>query len=335
MKKRQTIARLILILVTVLSLWYLDGMLCVKSEHGIDQSRALYYQPRNSIDVAMLGSSHVHCDIDTSLLWHEYGIAAYDYSAAEQPLWTTYYYLKELCKYQKPQAVVLDLYSTSINRDDYQYTWLLQNLYGVRFSLNKLQMLFASAEPSKISEYFPSFVYYHNRLGQLSEEDYLYPLTAPKTLREFKGYTPNIKKEPQAMTDPNLQSIGELSPKSELYLNKIIEYTKKHDIKLLLIVAPYITNDEYENFYDRIKDIADQNGVQFCNANDLYDEIGLDFKTDFNDASHLNYWGACKFTSYLGKDLKKRYNLPDRRGERRYDSWASNYQKITEYMKDK
>ena len=334
MKIKQPVARILLVLITAVSLWYLNGMLCIKSEHGINQSRAMYYQPRNTIDVVMMGSSHIHCDVDTSLLWHDYGIAAYDYSAAEQPLWTTYYYLKEVCKRQKPKVVVLDLYSTTINADDYQYTWLMQNLYGVRFSVNKLQMLYASAEPYKFEEYFPAFTHYHDRLGELNDEDYLYPLTAPKTLRNFKGYTPNIKKEPQELSDPEMVSIGSLTQKSEEYLNKIIEYTKKHNIELFLIVAPYVTNDEYEKSYAKAQEIAESNGVRFLNLNYDYEKIGLDFKTDFNDGSHLNYIGAKKFTKYLGDDLKKNYDLPDRRGDKKYSSWDTNYTQITEYIEN-
>ena len=93
---------------------------------------------------------------------------------------------------RKAKVVLLDLYSTTINADDYQYTWLMQNLYGVRFSVNKLQMLYASAEPYKFEEYFPAFTHYHDRLGELNDEDYLYPLTAPKTLRNTDPRIPII-----------------------------------------------------------------------------------------------------------------------------------------------
>ena len=44
--------------------------------------------------------------------------------------------------------------------------------------------------------------------------------------------------------------------------------------------------------------------------NKKYDKIGLDFDKDFMDNSHLNYSGAGKFTTYLGKELKSRFELP-------------------------
>lgn len=137
-RRRRLTAR---VLAAVLSLLLLvnglaaaNRLLCVKSQDGIDQARAFYHQPENSIDVVFLGSSHIHCNINTAYLWTEYGIAAYDYSAAEQPLWMTYYWLREFCKTQKPKLVVLDVYSPAAYEADYQYRWMEENLFGMRFS---------------------------------------------------------------------------------------------------------------------------------------------------------------------------------------------------------
>ncbi|MBR0091112.1 MAG: hypothetical protein IJP92_05390 [Lachnospiraceae bacterium] len=332
--RKQQLTRLFFVFLTAATLWYLNEVLCVKSDHGIDQGRAMYYQPRNSIDVVMMGSSHIHCDIDPGILWHDYGIAAFDYSAAAQPLWNTYHYLVEFCKYQNPKVVVLDLFSPAIDKEDYQYTWLRQNLYGVRFSLNKLQMLFASAEPDKIEDYFPAFFYHHNRFGELSAGDFLYPFTKGEELRAFKGFTPYFQRNPQERPNLTETERGSLTTKSEYYLNRIIEFAEEKGIELFLVVTPYITVEQDELVYNRIREIAAQHGLQFQSTNYYYDAMGLDFETDFHDDSHLNYWGAVKFTHYLAKELKARYDLPDRRGDARYESWEENYRATATYVEE-
>ena len=331
---KKSISKIVWVIFTIFSLWYLDGVLCIKTDHGINQSRAMYYQPKNSIDVVMMGSSHVHCDIDTGLLWNDYGIAAFDYSAAEQPLWNTYYYLKEICKYQKPKVVVLDLYSPAKNKEDYQYDWLRQNLYGMRLSINKMQMLAASVEPDRITDYFPAFAFYHDRFSDLTTKDLLYPFTASSTLVEYKGFVPYLEVKPQERPELTQENSGGLTLKSEIYLSKIIEYTQENDIELFLVVTPYITNGEDELVYNRVKEIAAQYGINFNSTNYDYDEIGLDFEKDFNDNSHLNYWGAYKFTLYLGKELKDRFDIPDRRGQEGYESWDANFKNIAEYVEE-
>ncbi len=44
-------------------------------------------------------------------------------------------------------------------------------------------------------------------------------------------------------------------------------------------------------------------------------------RPDFNDPSHLNYSGSCKFTRYLGQEILYRFDAPDRRRDERYESW--------------
>ncbi len=330
---KKNLIRIGFVLLFIVTLIFLNRLLSIKTEHGIKQAQALYYQPRESVDVVMMGSSHIHCDINTGLLWEKYGISAYDYSAAEQPLWITYYYLKEFCKYQSPKVVVLDLYSPARFKEDYQYDWIADNLYGMRFSINKLQMLWDSVEKNRISDYFPAFFHYHSRYKDLKEEDFKAVLAWEGELASFKGYTPYLNVEPQIEPELKEEHSGGLTVKSEVYLIKIIEYAKKNDIELFLIVTPYITTDEDETVYNRIKEIAQQYGLQFNSTNYDYDEIGLDFEKDFNDYSHLNYWGSCKFTDYLGKQLLERYEIPDRRGEEGFESWDENAEEIKRYVK--
>ncbi|MCR5789282.1 MAG: hypothetical protein K6G83_05265 [Lachnospiraceae bacterium] len=325
---KKTILFLLFLILLLFSLWYCNTALRVRTMHGSSQAEALYYQPKDTIDVVMLGSSHVHCDINTGLLFQEYGIAAYDYSAAEQPLWCTYYYLKEICKTQKPKLIVLELYSPARFKDDHQYGWLNENLCGMRFSLNKLQMLFDSCERERLSEFFPSFFVYHSRYSELTRGDMLYPLTIAKEKRAFKGFTPFFGQSVQERPPVNKEEKGGLTAKSELYLEKIIEYTKENEIPLFLLVSPYIMTWEDQMTYNRIEEIAAANELFYRNANDDYDMMALDFSSDFNEESHLNYQGACKYSRYLGYMLKLLYELPDRRTEPGYESWAEDYERI-------
>lgn len=325
---KKTAIRIGFILLLIITFYIVSTVLKVKSPHGINQSDGLYWQPEDSIDVVMMGSSHIHCNINNGLLWEKYGIASYDYSGAEQPLWMTYYYLKELYKYQEPDVIVLDLYSPARFKENYQYDWISESLYGMRFSLNKLEMISVSVEPDKIFRYFPSFMAYHSRYDDLDSDDFDYFFWDEEDMATFKGYTPYLEKEPQTRPVISEKRADGLTKKSLKYLTKIINYTKKKGTTLILIAAPYIVTDEDTRTYNQAAEIARQNGITFINYNEYYDEIGLDFETDFNDDSHLNYWGSCKFTEYLGDFLSSDIALPDHRGEEGYESWEANAQII-------
>lgn len=329
---RKNLTRIALILGVILSLVAMDRVLKIKSGHGINQKEGIYAQPENSVDVVFMGTSHVHCGINTALLWDEFGIASYDYSGAEQPLWMTYHYLQELLKYQNPQWVLLDLYGPARFKEDYQYDWIEENIYGMKFSLNKLKMLAVSVETDKIFNYFPDFVTYHSRYTELQKDDFEYLLKDREELAIFKGYTPYMKRAEFSKPEVTTQKRDGLTMKSERYLRKIIECAKENQIQLALIVIPYMITEEDKETYNQIMDIAEEYEVLFIDYNDYYDEIGLDFSCDLNDESHLNYWGSSKMAQYIGQYLIKN-EVPDRRGQEGYESWDENVVMIEKYVK--
>lgn len=319
MKKK--IAAAVFVLAVLISLYVANGLLKIKSIDGVKQAEYMYYQPKNTVDVAFLGSSHVHCDVNTVELWDKYGIAAYDYSAAEQPLWVTYYYFKELMKYQKPKLVVIDLFTPARIRENYRYRWIRDNLYGVRLSPNKIRMLLTAVEHDKLSIYFPSFGGYHSRWKELGRADLKYLIESPQKRAAFKGFTPYMGTEPQKRPTITEKHLGGLSAKSEEYLRKIIKYAADNDVELMFVVAPYTITDSDQLTYNQIEKILSEEGKELINTNFMYDEMGLDFETDFNDFSHLNLQGTVKYTDFLAKYIKSEFDIPDRRQDERYSSW--------------
>ncbi len=325
--------RLGFVILFITTIYLISSILEIKSSHGIDQQAGLYWQREDTVDVIMMGTSHVHCNVNTALLWEKYGIAAYDYSGAEQPLWMTYFYLRELYKYQNPEVIVLDLYAPARLKEDYQYQRIAENIYGMRFSLNKMEMLAVSVEQERMLDYFPSFAVYHSRYDDLQEKDFENFFWNGKEKEAFKGYTPYwdtwVQEEPKLAE----QGADGLTEKSERYLRKIIAYTKKKGTDLIFIVAPYIITETDKQTYNQIARIAEEEEIPFIDYNEYYQEIGLDFQNDFNDDSHLNYWGSCKFTDYLGNFLVSCDRIPDRRGQEGYESWDEHVRLIESQQK--
>ncbi len=313
--------RLGFVMVFVLIVSHLDTLFSIKTYHGIMQNRAMYAQPEDTVDVVFMGSSHIHCDVNTALLWDNYGIAGYDYSAAEQPIWMTYYYLKEFCKNQDPELVVVDLYSIARYGDDFNELWMPDNVYGMDFSLNKLNLMLSSCNKEQINKYFPSFAGYHNRYNELEDKDYELLDISNEDLAQFKGFTPYYNLTSGLSPCVNVTDKAPIPPKSKEYLQKIIDYTKDNEIELMLIVNPYPSIAEDEKVYNSIEEMARDNGVEYVNMNKQNDAMGLNTEEHYNDDSHLNYQGSCVFTSYLGECLKLRYMLEDHRGKEEYETW--------------
>lgn len=330
MKNKKWILRIAFVIVVILSLIVIQNVMEIKSPHGINQTRAFYEQPKNTIDVLAMGSSHVHCGVNTAELWDKYGIAAYDFSAAEQPLWITYYYLKEVYKYQSPKVVVLDVFSSARFKEDYHYKWLEESVYGFRFSKNKLDMLEVSIEPEYKKDYFPSFFIYHNRYVDMNKEDLYNIFGSHKKKQIFKGYTPGFNVVDQSEKFGGWDELENyhFTEKSREYLDKIIELTSEHGSRLMIVVVPYNLDERDNITYEEIEEIATENNIEFIDFNKRLEEIGIDKAEDFNDHTHLNYWGSVKFSDYFGQILKESTDVPDRHGENGYESWDKNVEAI-------
>ena len=118
---------------------------------------------------------------------------------------------------------------------------------------------------------------------------------------------------------------SDLAPKSEEYLRKIIALAKEEDIPLVFMISPYQGIVESEQMiFNRCSEIAAEEGIPFLDFNQMYDELDLDPQTDMAEASHLNYRGTAKLSSYLASWLSEHYSLPDHRGDEQYASWEEN-----------
>lgn len=300
-----------------------DSVLCVKSPHGVDQARYLYLQPAEKIDVLFLGSSHVHCNVNTQILWDEYGIASYLCTGAEQPLWNSYHYLVDALKSQTPKLVVLDMYSPSRYYEDYQMGWIDENLGGMRFSFNKYEAVMASADADRL-EYLFGFLKYHSRYDKLKTADFENFIWNRAGQQRWKGYT-QLENHAE-LTEPDLSDVTqvrEMTQKSREYFDKIVALTREKGIPLALVSAPYLPEEEDQMVYNHIAQLSEEQDILFLNYNttETYREMGIDFSEDFADHTHLNAEGSRKYTLHLGGWLKENYEIPDRRRSEGYESW--------------
>ncbi|WP_026523034.1 hypothetical protein [Butyrivibrio sp. VCB2001] len=345
---KKVIATILSIVVLGVALCGADYVLKDRTDHGVKQGIAMYEQPKNSVDVLMLGSSHVHYGINTAKLWEEYGISAFDFSSAEQPLWISYYYLKEFCKNQKPKVVVLDFFTPAAFQEDHKYTYthLADSLNGFRFGLNKMKMMWVSFDGREEiwDKYFPGFAGYHDRYDALDAEDFE---DLKYDYENFKGFTPYFDMTPTSVPRINEDTVLAPSDKSVEYLQKIVDFTTASGIELYLTVVPYHVNAELVTDKIQAEDLRYNWLAQYVqqlndagNSHVFFDytvlhnwDIGIDFEsgTDTYDSSHLNYYGATKFAHYLGAHLRYIYGadvIADHRGDPYYASWDTNAEEL-------
>ncbi len=295
-----------------------------KDSGGIYGIQVFYKQNSNVNDIIFVGSSNIFEDVNTGVLWEEYGMASFDLGGSLQPMWNSYYYIKEALKTQSPKLIVLDLLGVLETEDYLKESRIIRNTYGMKFSRDKIDAIKVSSPKEQWNDYIWEFPTYHSRYKELGVEDFL-PNRGIANMETWKGFVINTATTPCEKPD-NFQTekTGKLSDKTETYLRKICQLCEEKRVKLLLIKTPNVSTDTDINAtmkYNEAAEIGKEYGASFINFNYFYDEIGLDLNTDMGDSTHLNYRGNVKFTRYLAEYLREKYELPDRRGQEGYEEY--------------
>ena len=319
----------------MLSFQYWDGILGLKY---------LYQQEDDSIDVLVLGSSHAFEDINTQVLYDEYGIASYVLAGSIQPFWNTYYYLEEALKTQAPKLVVLEGYAATQNFEYSDNSRIIKNNFGIKDWKTRIESIKISSPPDKVDDYLFGYRLWHSRYSELGWNDVslhyknpIYTYYDRPMLLYYKGFGANFAKtafdEPQVDTFKGDQPIKK---KEEIYYRKIIELCQKNNIPIVVVVSPYVVSEVEQKKFNYLNNISKEYHIDFINFNstNYYNEIGLDFKTDMADSGHLNSSGSVKYTRVLGKIFYQMVELPDCRRNENYQTWKMNSKDIVERIRD-
>lgn len=324
MKKSVIRITCFLVILTMI-LWYANKIFKFKYGDGIYSMTKFYELEDNTVDVLFLGSSHAFESFNTGTLWDEYGMSTYVLGGSVQPMWNTYYYLKEALKTQTPKLIVLEGYMTSYTSEFSDDSRIIKNTFGMRWTKDKVDAIKISTPESRYNEFLMEYPQYHMRYSELSREDFFVNQGNP-FFENWKGFGCNMITT--AFEAPDVSDVTERQPlyeKSEEYYRKTIELAIAHNIPIMVVVTPYAgITAEVQAMYNTASDIATEYGVQFINYNLIYEQIGIDFATDAADTDHLNYRGNVKLSKDVGRLIQEKYGVPDHRGDNDYQTWQDN-----------
>lgn len=326
---------LLVVVFTITALLLLQRLLMPKYQTGIVEGSMIeeYYKESTTHDVVMIGDCELYENISPVTLYEEYGITSYIRGSAQQLVWQSYYLLEDTLRYETPKAVVFNVLSLKYDKPQSE-AYNRMTLDGMEWSSSKADAIRASmTEDERFVEYLFPILRYHSRWSELTSDDFRYLFS--KDLVTHNGYYMRADVKPcTGFPDPMPLADYTLGENAMKYLEMMAKLCKEKGVELILIKAPI----EYPHWYDewdrQIEAFAKEKGLNYVNFIPLQDEIGLDMTRDTYDAGlHLNVWGAEKFSVYFGEWLKRVAELPDRRGDKAFDSvWE---EKIKRYEEEK
>lgn len=312
--------------VLLAGLFHLSNVVLFEKQH-FGTAKNIAHEEAEKIDVFFIGPSHIFYGINPMTIWEETGIAGYNLTTHQQPLWTSKLLLQYAMKHQHPKLIVFDvLMATNFGRpligteQGTNMTHLA--LDPIPLSLQKIKSVLETDSITEKGEILLPIILNHSRLqqGLLSYDDFHFFNGDRSHPTKGYNYTQNTLSYEQPVV-PDADYTHELPKGMEAILIDFIEFCREQKLPLLFIKTPLVGNEELYGQINLIGQIAAEHEVPFLDFNHLYDEIGIDFSTDFADSGHLNVRGAEKVSVYLADYLAAHFDLSDHRGDETYSSW--------------
>lgn len=309
---------------------------------------SFYKEPEDSLQVITLGNSRMTFAWNSVYFWQDTGVTSYNMSTYSQPAICIRYLMEETQKTQKDALYIVDLNSFSS-----------EQIYGMNeafirrvsdcmpFSMTKVNMLnellelypetmdrqiekFAEDEEkvqalksekensSKLAYYLP-FVKYHSVWNDLDKDDFEKLNDTFKSALRSKTVFKLLPMETPALTD----EVATLDENQTRILGDLLSYIKENKLNVLFVSMPSYLKEDNQKQMNAVMNIVKEHGYPAINfnTNEMYQEVGLDFATDFCEKDHVNDAGSMKVMNYLSKYLTENYKLTDCRGQSGYESW--------------
>lgn len=254
-------------------------------------------EPDGTIDALFIGDSETYCAFVPLKIWRESGITSYVCGTSGQKLCYSMELLRKAFKNQNPKMVVLE--TNAIFRE---------------FKTE-------DAITTKAQENFSVFKY-HNRWKNLKPA-VIKAAVNYTVIDNTKGYLYNTTVDASSAKDymKISEDFAEIPLKNARYVKDIRNYCERKGAKLVLISSPSTKNWNYKR-HNSISKLAAELEVEYIDMNLLREEIPIDWKNDTRDkGDHLNYYGAVKVSSYLGKYFLSTDMFTDKRQNKKYSDW--------------
>lgn len=220
--KRNTVLRVIaFLLIVALVYGALTRLLTINNATEQQYIRSFYLEPKNSLDVMILGASETFTDYCAPLAWQHAGFTSYPLavSAAQGTLYASM--LRESAKRQNPSVYVVEVNGflyTEAERDELGTAATREWLDTLPLSRNKVQAIDECVQGDRLSYYVPLLKYHdnwrkpdliRNSLSlQQQARDAGYSYTKPfLSISMFLTETDEIPVRQQSLDDFNEQSL--------------------------------------------------------------------------------------------------------------------------------
>ncbi len=271
-----------------------------------------FYKYQDDYDVWFLGSSYTIMGTLPEELYNEYGIRSYNLADYGQTFVIDYWMTRNLIERSKPKLVVLDVGQIG-GEEKYSednISCVRRMISSLPFGREKIAAINDLFEGDLREEMLFPFSADHYNWEYLTKEYFKpeesYELGSDQNVFDNLGKADYLLVKPAEIPDPIPFSNTKMPESLECgYFRKLIELCRDNNIEVLLVKSPLATDVDHLRQYNQAYAIGQEYGVPYISGFDHKDSFDGD--TDMWDSSHLNSFGARKWTHILGEYICEHY----------------------------
>jgi len=289
----------------------------LQPDEASDRWKYFYSLPPNSIDIVFMGNSHNFVAFNPHVIDKILNTNSYVVGFDAENIVASYYELKDVLKFQQPQAVVLETFALDLRRERMiDQGFIYEFLDAGRMTENKIKLIATLLFPDHLPGIFPLFrirmewekpCFYLNNLktqiqgldnkGDIANSgELIIPIVIPS--EEYE----------ESLSLPDLDSL-EPYPENLDYFNKFLIACYQNHVIPLFVTTPIIHIDPrtYSETYAPLnKDlISKEYNLEILNFNQYkFNQL------HFYNATHLNAFGSLIASTEMAVDLSERLSIP-------------------------
>ncbi len=305
--------------------------------------RNFYEMPDNTLDYICIGPSNSYHSLEPMQVYAYSGITGFDLGGPSQPMYCSYYWIKEALKTQHPKVVFVDV--GAFIRETPSKERILKTILAMKPSMLKLQAIRDCGRDDE--ELFYSLLFplyqFHSRWEEFGKKDIvrkdLEPyLTKGATIRFVSrngilADEVNLREEKhiERNEDGTFSAVMDEMPLNEdsaYWLGQMKELCDENDIELVPVKFP--TKNWNERWSREVESYLDSIDLTLLDLTGEKNPTGINWRKDsFDDGKHLNYFGMTKVSRYFADYLSEQYGFISHKGDDAYGIWDRD---LTEYQ---
>lgn len=324
-------------------------MRCVNGDYSSNDYKVVksfYNENKDSLDGVFIGSSAVYRFWNAPMAYKDYGMCVYGIATSNQPISIEKSLLMEAAERQDSlKFAVIEIrniskYSVYFDEtnakavSDAMPLMSANRIEAIDSYIEYCEALDADVDKTPGDYYLPMFREKGSWLKAFNMDRVKHSYNYDNGV--FKGYRAcfDVVAQEDVQNDLHLEEL--LECKQNLF-DDLLKAANECEFDVIFVAAPITDSPHRVGLVNSACRYLQNRGATVLNFNDkeLRDELELDFDTDFYDGRHVNDGGAEQYTKYMSKYLADRYDLPDHRRQKGYESWEEALEKYKDFIQDK